>query len=257
MSTCIDPQALEEGQLQAYAADPGMTDSAVSAHLQACPACQAEVHAMRSLAAHLRRDLNRTDCLSTEAIIGLAAGDLPRVARIAAEAHTARCHRCAEELALTVAAFTQLEPLLAWAAPGVAQQLAARARRVVAKLVDALAPSSPDVALGLNLRSRGTDASADPLLFAAEDVMLAVRGQAATLGTVQIEGLLSSATEDAIATESLPVRLYALSDPAAPALVAEDTADGGIFLLGPIPAGKYALEVDLPDRIVAIESLIV
>jgi hypothetical protein len=38
-------------------------------------------------------------------------------------------------------------------------------------------------------------------------------------------------------------------------LVAEDRVEDGMFLLGPIPAGEYELELHLPDRIIAVENL--
>ena len=256
MLICIDPQRLEEGQLQAYAIDETMADSEVAQHVQACAACQAEVATMRRLAARLGQQLSRYDCLSTEILLDLAARFLPRTERRAAEAHVAHCARCSEELALTVEAFAQPEPLLSWTSPTTVQTMAAGVRRVIASLVDALAPNNPDVALGVNLRGHATDASANPHLFAAEEVMLSIRGLVGANRAVFVDGLLSSTTDAALPTAEIPVRLYLhTSADAAPTLVAEDTADGGIFSLGPIPAGHYTLEVELPDRIIAIESI--
>jgi hypothetical protein len=252
MLTCIDPQALEEGQLQAFAADPTMTDDAVRDHLSRCAACRAEVRAMRTLSSQLAQQLYRADCLPTETIVGLAGGDLSRAERIAAQAHVQYCARCAEELALTTEALQQPEPLLAWAAPTVAQQVAGQVRRLIATLVNRLAPDAPDVAMGLNLRSRGNSATPAPQIFAAEDVMITLRGTPDADGYVQLDGQLSSSTDAAIATTAILVRLIA---PDAITPVAEDTAEGGIFLLGPFPAGHYTLEADLPGRVITIPDL--
>ena len=248
MSHCVDPAALEEGRLQAYAADPTMTDYEVEQHLARCPACQAEVVAMRAMSARLSQELNRYDCLSTEVIIGLAAGILPRAERLAAEAHVRNCTRCAEEVALTAEALIQPEPLLDWAAPTLIDHIAAGARRIVAALVAAHAPDAPELALGVRLRGSAT--SDAPQIYRAEALTLALRVVPED-DQVLLEGLLSSAADPL--PEAAPVRLYAVAAPDRP--LAEDAADGPLFSLGPVPPGHYTLEVELPTAIIAVEDL--
>jgi hypothetical protein len=225
-----------------------MSDPEVEQHLARCPACQAEVVAMRALSARLAQELNRYDCLTTEVIIGLAAEILPRAERLAAEAHVRHCARCAEEVSLTAEALAQPEPLLDWTAPTLSDHLVAGVRRLIATLVTATAPGAPDLALGVRLRGgAGSDA---PQIYRAEDVTLALRvihedGQAL------IEGLLTSAGDPL--PEAAPVRLYAAAAPDQP--VASETADGPLFTLGPIPPGHYTLEVELPAIVIAVEDL--
>lgn len=248
MPHCIDPAALEEGRLQAYAADPTTTDQAVEQHLARCPACQAEVVAMRALSVRLSQELSRYDCLSTEVIIGLAAGILPRAERLAAEAHVRNCARCAEEVALTTAALAQPDPLLDWAASTLIDHVAAGLRRIVAALVTAPIPGAPELALGVRLR--GNAASAAPRIYHAEALTLALR--AVPEGNqVLLEGLLSSAADPL--PEAAPVRLFAAATPAPP--IVEERADGPLFALGPVPPGQYTLEVELPTTVIVVEDL--
>lgn len=259
MLTCIDPHALKEGQLQAYAVDPTMSDPAVEQHLQNCPACQAEVNAMRAVSAQISDRLYRYDCLSTEVIIGLAAGVLPRAERVAAEAHVQNCARCAEEVTLTAEALAQPEPLLEWTAPSLASHVMAHVRRLVATLVSALAPESPELALGVRLRG-SSDAANKPQMYRAESVTVVLRAtpEPDTAGEQLLEGLITDADAPNLAQREIPVRLFTASkvEPAANP-VAEETALGGAFVLGPVPPGDYTLEVTLPDAIVTIPTLTV
>ncbi len=258
MLTCIDPGALEEGRLRAYAADPDMTDPDVEQHIARCPACQAEVVSMRALSLRLAEQLNRFDCLTTDVIVNLAAGVLPRAARQEAEAHVRRCARCAEEVSLTAEALAQPEPLLDWTAPTVLDRVSLGVRRIVATLAEALAPGTPEIALGTRLRGSKApgDAQTAPKIYHAEDITLSLRvtPDPDEVGEMLVEGLISHSGDPAFAQRSIPVRLLAPTDPAP---VAEETAVGGGFELGPIAPGTYTLEVVLPDRIIAVEDLAV
>jgi anti-sigma factor ChrR (cupin superfamily) len=255
MLTCIDPNALKEGQLQSYAVDPTVSDPAVEQHLQNCPACQAEVNAMRAVSVQISDRLYRYDCLTTEVIIGLAAGILPHAERAAAEAHVRNCARCAEEVALTAAALAQPEPLLQWTAPSLAAQVAAQVRRLVATLASALAPDTPELALGVRLRG-SSDAATKPQVYRAESVTVVLRAtpDPDTAGQHLVEGLITDASAPNLAMQEIPVRLF-VAEAADP--VAEETALGGAFVLGSVPPGEYALEVTLPNAIVTIPTLAV
>jgi hypothetical protein len=259
MLTCIDPRALKEGQLQAYAVDPTMSDPAVVQHVHNCPACQTEVNAMRAVSAQISDRLYRYDCLSTEVIIGLAAGILPQGERAAAEEHVRNCARCAEEVALTTDALAQPEPLLEWAAPSLAAHVVAKVRRLVATLVSALTPEAPELALGVRLRGSST-AATKPQMYRAESVTVVLRAtpDPDTAGQHLLEGLITDADAPNLARQAIPVRLLATAQADATAApVAEETALGGAFVLGPVPPGDYALEVTLPEAIVTIPDLVV
>jgi hypothetical protein len=252
MEPCIDPTALTPEQLGAYATDPSDALPAVVLHVAACSACQREVADLSSFTTYLRGQLYRIDCPPSADLTAWAAGTLAPAVRASIDAHLPTCARCREELALETAALADHDPILDWAAPPVASAV----RRVLATLLDALSSgglAAPSPAL--NLRGAAADSTARPILYRAEDVTLALRVTPAPQGRYHIEGVISSATDPTLTLAELPVRLYAQGDATTPRLIAEDVTDGGTFLLGPFPSGRYELEVHLPDRIIAVEGL--
>ncbi len=250
MEPCIDPTIVTPEQLGAYAADPSDAPPEIVRHIATCPACQREVAAIGAFTTTLRGRLYRVDCPPSEDLTALAAGTISASTRATTEAHLPTCARCREELALVTAALDDHDPILDWTAPTTPNRL----RRVLAALADALAPGAPAPTPALQLRGAGAGSTTRPILYRAEDVTLSLRATPAPQGRIEIEGLVSAANDASLALATLPVRLYAITAEAPPRLVAEDVAEGGTFLLGPVPSGTYTLEVHLPDRIIAVED---
>ncbi|MBA3823517.1 MAG: hypothetical protein H0X24_06365 [Ktedonobacterales bacterium] len=251
MEPCIDPTAVTQEQLGAYAADPSDAPPTVVGHIAACLGCQQEVREMGSFTAYLRQQLYRFDCPPPENLTALVAGTL-EAARGSIDAHMLTCTRCQEELSLVTAALADHDPILDWQAP----TAVSGARRLLASLLEALPPGIAAPAPALNLRSAGAGSPTRPRIYHAEDVTLALRVTPAAHGHHHLEGMLSSASEPTLAMAEIPVRLYVQEAAAPPRLVAEDTTEGGTFLLGPFPSGHYELEVHLTDRIIAVEDLV-
>lgn len=244
LGVCVDPQAVPAGALAAYALDPS-GDTQITQHLTICAACAKEVAAMQALHEHLTSRLTRFDCPPAEQIDAFAAGALPPSARAAVNAHVQSCARCTEEVRLAAQFLSEADPLLDWHAAGIM----ARLRRVLATLQAPAPGASPALAL------RGTQANS-PLTYVAEDVTLTLRYIHDQ--SPRLLGFIDVAAEPAVIEQPFSVRLLKLAtdDETGPVPVAQSEAEDGAFELAPTPAGTYTLEVDLPDRQVVIEGIV-
>jgi hypothetical protein len=180
----------------------------------------------------LRRSLYRFDCPDAQTLGNyqlelLEPGESTRIA-----AHAVDCDECRDELR-TLRAFLAMPTL-------VADPPLAGARRFIATL---LMPA-PGLALG-GLRGARDDSTR---VFEANDVSVSV-GRAHTDGS-----LLGLVVAAGLAPESLEGREVRLM-PREGAPVRATLDDLGNFEFSNVAAGRYILEVDLPDGILVIEEL--
>ncbi len=96
MTECIDPTAIEEGDLMAYL--EGEAVPRVREHVERCPACQAEVARLRETSQALVTLMYRADCPAPE-VLGQYQMDLLSSSRqLEVAAHVRTCRHCAREL---------------------------------------------------------------------------------------------------------------------------------------------------------------
>jgi hypothetical protein len=179
----------------------------------------------------LRRALYRFDCPDAQTLGDYQLELLEPEERTRVAAHARDCDDCRDELQ-TLRTFLALPT-------AVADPPLARLRRFVAK---AFTPA-PGLAYSA---LRGADGDSTRV-FEADDVTVSV-GRA-TSGSLL--GLVVAAAHSPDALEGHEVRL--LPRDGAPLLTHLD--DFGNFEFSEVKAGRYALEVDLPDGILVIEEL--
>lgn len=96
MTRCIDPTAIEEGDLMAYL--EGEADQRVREHVERCPACQAEVQRLRETSQALVTLMYRADCPAPEILAQYHMDLLSSSEQLEVAAHVRRCRHCAHEL---------------------------------------------------------------------------------------------------------------------------------------------------------------
>lgn len=184
-----------------------------------------------ALEASLRRSLYRYDCPNAHSLGEYHLDVLAPEARVEVARHLTECDACRDEVD-TLRDFLR-QPI---AAP---ESVLRRARRLVATL---LAPA-PGLAYG------GLRGSAPAVrVFEVEDVTVTI-GQGAGPGT--LIGLVSVTS---VPPETLVGRAVRLVPRQGDAHVAALDEIGNFEVSG-LPAGPYALELELPDSLIVIEEL--
>lgn len=95
--SCIDPTAIQEGDLLAYVEDTA--DDTVTQHIQQCPACAHEANQIARLQAALKAELYRLTCPRPERLIAYREGTLEGNEKLAVVQHLRQCPHCAQEMA--------------------------------------------------------------------------------------------------------------------------------------------------------------
>jgi hypothetical protein len=211
----------------------GEAPASVVAHVQACSTCTKQVSSYTQMQGELRRSLYRFDCpdahtLGEYQLDLLEPEDLRRVA-----AHAVECDACTLELQTLRSYLGQ--PTV------IAESPLEHARRMVATLF------RPAPGLGFG-GLRGTS-EASARVFQIEDVTITVgpgQGPGTLVGLVLIAGTESEML-DGRAVRLVPAERSALTS---------TMDDLGNFEFEGVPAGMYALEIELPDAlIVVVEEL--
>ncbi len=210
----------------------GEAPASVVAHVAGCSTCTEQVRSYTYIQVGLRRALFRFDCPDAPTL-GEYQLDLlePEHARGIA-AHATDCDACSAEL-------QTLRGYLATPST-VAESPLEHARRLVATLFR----PAPGLAYG---GLRGTS-EATTRVFQAEDVTVTV-GPGQGPGT--LVGLVLIAGTDPHALDGRAVQLI----PTDRGPLGTSMDDLGNFEFDEVPAGLYALEINLPDAQVVVEEL--
>jgi hypothetical protein len=240
MTDCIQPGAITDDDLIAYAANEA--PRRVRDHVRACPRCAALAAAYGRAEDRFGRLLFRTDCPSAQELGEYALALLPEATRRRLDLHLTRCPHCEAELA-TARGFLDTATPVEVGTPGVVSALV-RLRRVVAELL--APPARPAVAL----RGRGR---AITLVYTAEDLTLTLHPQLADKprNHLQVLGFVERRDVPLDGLAGAPVRLTIGGE----AIVATTVDEIGNFILGPVPADQYDLELTVDDRLIVAPGL--
>jgi|GEM_PF-4958613 len=254
--TCIQPGLFSDLELLEYSFAQLDEDRDIHDHIQQCSYCREKVAGMQQALQQFPQKMERFDCPSStmlDAYIDndVAQSELTSQQRQDVKDHLLRCTRCSEEVALSLQFFQQQDRLLEWVSPPLVEQVVKHVRRFIAALM-------PDTATGkLQLRGfaphrpevRGNaNAVADLNMYTVDDISVALwkfSGVAYVL-----EGIVASDTISAI-PPSITVKLVAQDSNE----ILVTQADIGSFAFDVAASGIYTLEIELEDRIIAIESI--
>lgn len=234
---CVAPGTLREGDLLAHL--DGVAPAEVAGHIARCPACAADLAALRETETLIHAAFFREGCPEPEELLQYQAGLLAPEARGRVRVHTAACRECRAELA----EIAQVEPVpRSGPAPG------ELLRRAGAALLQAarVAPAQPAPAL------RGASTSghyqAGPYL-----VIVALTPPPLPEAGWQLEGQISHSD----GPEALAQGGEALLMRGESVLLRDQIDETGFFTLDPIQPGVYLLELDLPGARISIPNLTV
>lgn len=244
-SKCVDPGAIQDWELEAYA--DGDVSPHVVEHLSRCPACRAWLAEALSLEGRLRQALYRLNCPSPDTLRDYYWRYLAAEQQRQVEHHLDRCPHCTAELAelkefVTAERAESSDTLLSRA-----QQVAARLRLVVARIV------SPARRPVLTLRGQ----TRDVLLFSAGDTALSVNLEQETTGAYTLFGQVLS--PPAALSSGDRVRLTAYRGAKEPQETTTPVqvplnANGG-FAVPNLRSGVYQLVVCLSNRRIVVPTL--
>jgi hypothetical protein len=206
--------------------------ASVAAHVSACSTCTEQVGSYARIQVELRRTLFRFDCPDAHTLGEYQLDLLEPEHRRGVATHAADCDACSVELQ-TLRSYLA-EPT------SIADSPLEHARRMVATLFR----PAPGLAYG---GLRGTS-EATTRVFQVEDVTVTV-GPGQGAGT--LVGLVLWAGTDPQALEGRAVRLIPIDG----AALSSSMDDLGNFEFEDVPAGLYALEIDLPDAQIVVEEL--
>jgi len=210
----------------------GEAPASVVAHVDGCSTCTEQVSSYAHIQVGLRRMLFRFDCPDAHTLGEYQLDLLEPEHRRSIAAHATDCDACSVEL-------QTLRSYLATPTT-IADSPLEHARRMVATLFR----PAPGLAYG---GLRGTS-EATTRVFQVEDVTVTV-GPGQGPGT--LVGLVLIAGADPQALDGRRVRLI----PTDRAPLGSSMDDLGNFEFEDVPAGMYALEIELPDAQVVVEEL--
>lgn len=216
----------------------GDTDSRAADHIAQCATCAAEVDAYASADHTLRRALFRIDCPSTQILGELALGLLGPNDVLAVRSHLVLCHHCGEELAALSTALSSdpMEDLIPIPSP---------LRRILARL---LPPPVTEPAYAVRGASAPTAST-----YEAEGLTISVTIRPEGAQPAPLWTLLGMMMDEAGDTPPVGTVIRLLQDGRDRA---ETTLDewGHVAFAG-LESGTYTVELDLPDRVIAIEDI--
>ena len=210
----------------------GEAPASVVAHVEACPTCADQARSYAQIQVGLRRSLFRFDCPDAHTLGEYQLDLLEPEHGQRVAAHAVECDACSVEL-------QTLRTYLAMPT-SIAESPLEQARRLVATLFQ----PAPGLAYG---GLRGTSDIATRI-FQVADITVTV-GPGQRPGT--LVGLVLMAGTEPQALDGRAVRLI----PTDRAALSASMDDLGNFEFEDVPAGMYALEIDLPDTLVVVEEL--
>ena len=210
----------------------GEAPANVVAHVEGCSTCTAQVRSYAHIQVELRRTLFRFDCPDAHTLGEYVLDLLEPEQRQSVAAHAVDCDACSVELQ-TFRGFLAMPTVIA-------ESPLQHARRMVATLFR----PAPGLAYG---GLRGTS-EATTRVFQVDDVTVTVGpGQ----GPGSLVGLVLIAGTELQALDGRTVRLI----PTDRAALSSSMDDLGNFEFDGVPAGVYALEIELPDALIVVEEL--
>jgi hypothetical protein len=210
----------------------GEAPASVVAHIDGCSTCTAQLGSYAHIQVELRRALYRFDCPDAHTLGEYQLDLLEPQHRRSIATHATDCDACSAELQL-------LRSYLAMPTT-IPESSLEHARRLVATLFR----PAPGLAYG---GLRGTS-EATTRVFQVEDVTVTL-GPGQGPGT--LVGLVLIAGADPQALDGRAVRLI----PTDRRPLSSSIDDLGNFEFEDVPAGLFALEIDLPDAQVVVEEL--
>lgn len=231
---CLEPGMVKPEDLIAYIA--GEANSRTAAHITACSACAAQAAAYAETDRVLQSRLFRIDCPETLTLGELALEVLPPEEALAVRSHLVHCPHCRAELTELVNTL-QGDPL--------ADLSAGRGwlGRIVARLIPA-----PTLQPAFAVRGGGSSAG---LTYEAAELTISLtveRDREAERWNL-LGAVLDETNGDV--PPGVEVRLLVLEQ----AIAQTATDEWGLFTFSALETGQYNLELELPDRIVAVESI--
>ncbi len=236
---CIDPAAVEDWELIAYA--EGEKLEHVAEHLRRCPACRARLRDYTTLEDKLKQLLYRYDCPSVDALREHYWGHLSTDKQRQIKMHLQTCPHCAAELANLDQFIDSEEEEPSTTLLDGARELAKRTRLIMAQLVS----PSPHPVPALRGETR------EVLLFEADGLALSLNLEQEMTGKYTLFGQILS-PEPTTLTEGR-IRLKAQERDMEP-IEADIDANGG-FAVPELRPGIYYLLVQLPDRRIVVPTL--
>jgi hypothetical protein len=235
-------------ELAAYALDRSQVDAALVDHISACAICQPEVAWFDTVI----QDLDRyPGCPSVDALTRFALGESPEDEVLVVAAHLRECSACADEVAISRAAFPSDVSEVREEAG-----LMAAIRRVVATLVPDAQLAQRDVADALGAQAEPKSRSYQAGDFSVQ--LVAERDGESYVVTGVITTVSSTANPPGIANEALLYSLEDGDDDQRPRLIAHAPLEADLsFDLLDIPAGSYRLEALVGETLLVFSSVTV
>lgn len=265
---CNTPGVIRDEELLAFAAGEKVRP-VVEAHVATCQRCATWVAEARGLERSLTRKLYRWDCPPNQILGEYQMGLLNSEMEKAVQAHLKKCVLCAAEVA-TLIEFMANDPMLAepvaarpssqnnhvgvrQQAKRVLEELQERTATQGRRLVAALVPPQPRLALQRNVANAKPEAALWPRRYTVEDFSISMQLERGTdrSDALQLIGLVTRAGASLEAFQGVPVSLLSPGNPVDTQVVDEL----GNFVFSSLTPATYSLELHLPDTTIVIEQL--
>ncbi|HEY7419376.1 MAG TPA: hypothetical protein VH593_29615 [Ktedonobacteraceae bacterium] len=244
MAECIAPGTFSDEALAAYAMNPDGADLTLKQHVAQCAACQQEVTQLGALLHLMDERLYRLDCPPVEYLDAYVALEISEAETHEIVAHLRDCLHCQKEV--EVFRREVAGPLLL---AGERMPLFATQRRTPAPSVQRIEGAEPSSNEGMIVRGTGLP----PLTYTIGEFELTLQPAFEEAGQVRLFGtFVGTNIPDAFPPA---VRLFDLAGDdldLSPQPVAEAVVEDEEFILGPVPYGRYQIEVLLPDRVFVV-----
>lgn len=252
MINCSDILAPGDEELMGLLYEEHTLSPQAQAHFEHCPRCQQRLESYASLHETLQSRLYRSLCPDGARLNYYCLAMVPEQERVNIAAHLLDCPRCADEVAEIRRLQAGFEPF-----PERLSSLRSLLPRLFATQVRRqLSPVTRNEA-------RTTDW---PRQYQVGSVALSLHLSRQVSGEYMLLGILTSSDpeETVDAFEGITIDLYAAPGPLKAGtkeigepLLSTHVDDVGNLILEPVPAGEYVLLIQLPDKEVVIEDVVI
>jgi hypothetical protein len=252
MINCSDVLAPGDEELMGLLYDEHTLSPQAQTHFERCSLCQQRLETYAALHNTLQSKLYRSLCPGGARLNYYCLGMVPEEERVSIAAHLLDCLRCTDEVAEIRRMQAGFEPF-----PERPSALRSILPRLFATQVRRqLSPVTRNEA-------RATEW---PRKYQAGSVDLSLHLSRQVSGEYMLLGILTSSDpeETVDAFEGISIHLYATPGPLEAGtpeigepLLSTHVDDVGNLVLEPVPAGEYVLLIQLPDKEVVIEGVII